>query len=137
MALDARYLLASTHAELGHALILGVQVIGAGATDARPEPSTPGALYYDRDTGILYRDSGDAWEPISARPLAQGDIIVGGPDGTPMVLPIGDPWTVLMADPTAPGGVSWQEIPANKLLASILAEVKLLREAQANATRQP
>ena len=58
MALDARYLLANTHPDLGHALVLGSHVIIQGIEDERPTAGLPGRLYFaiDVNGGTLGRN---------------------------------------------------------------------------------
>lgn len=62
------YLLARGHPETPSGLVLGTQVVMAGALAARPGAGLPGRLYLATDEagGTLYRDSGTAWAVCGA-----------------------------------------------------------------------
>ena len=65
--MEARYLLANAHPDLGHALILGSHVIVQGTEAERPTAGLPGRLYFaiDVNGGTLYRDDGQQWVQLA------------------------------------------------------------------------
>ena len=64
---DATYVVSSANATLTAELVLGTDVIMAGALAARPAAGTAGRLYLvtDDDGGTLFRDTGAAWVQVS------------------------------------------------------------------------
>src|SRR4051812_48437891 len=42
-------------------------VIGYGPHAERPAPGAPGALYFESDTGLGFRDTGTTWQLVSSR----------------------------------------------------------------------
>lgn len=75
-------------------------------------PSISGRYYFETDTGLLYRDSGTAWNAISGGTAqvvsAKGDLIVGSGPGALARLGVGSDGQVLVARSTATDGVDWE-----------------------------
>lgn len=63
-------------------------VIMRGTHAARPAAGTAGRLYWETDTALLFRDSGTAWEGVSAAAATSLTIaeLDGAPSGTPGTL---------------------------------------------------
>ena len=77
-------------------------VIKNGLASAIPAAGNAGCLYFATDTNVVYQDNGTTWVPIcvsGGTPITtQGDLIVGGPGGSPQRLAAGTTGQVLQTN---------------------------------------
>lgn len=84
-------------------------VINRGTHSARPAAGSAGLLYYETDTGQLFRDSGSAWQLVDLSGLftTKGDLLAATGSAAVARLGVGSDTQVLTADSTQTLGVKW------------------------------
>ena len=66
----ATYITTVSEADLSAEKVLGTDIIMRGVAASRPAAGTAGRLYISSDTGVIERDSGAAWDDVTATPDA-------------------------------------------------------------------
>src|SRR5438105_3107041 len=84
-------------------------VIGRGTHAARPAAGSAGLLWFESDTGQLFRDSGSAWQLDDTTLLytAKGQLLASSASAAVGALAAGTDGYVLTADSAQTLGIKW------------------------------